>query len=89
MLRQDLWRTHDVWREYKKDSMDSEEAELGLLIELALSERLVGLSSLLIFTELREAQPRSWSLLLTHAEAEACLSGSTTATGSCLLSQLY
>ena len=24
LLRQDPWRTHDVWREYKKDLTDSD-----------------------------------------------------------------
>jgi hypothetical protein len=34
ILRQDQWRTQDVWQEYKKD-LTVMEAELGLLIELA------------------------------------------------------
>ena len=56
---------------------------------------LEGLSSSLIFTSLREAQPRtypgvpsSWSLQLNQVEDEACLSllGSATAAGLCLRS---
>ena len=56
------------------------EAELGLLIELAV-QPLVGLTSLLIFASWREAQLRTfpgfywpWSLLFTCAEAEGWLS---------------
>ena len=35
MLRQDLWRTYDVWRDINRIPWTVEEAELGLLIELA------------------------------------------------------
>jgi hypothetical protein len=32
VLRQDLWRTHDVWRGYKKDWTNNESG-LGLFVE--------------------------------------------------------
>jgi len=47
-------KTHDVWREYKVDSMDSD----GMLAWLAM-QLFVCLLSLLIFTLLREAWQRT------------------------------
>jgi hypothetical protein len=56
MLRQDPWRVCDVWRENKKDSMNSEESQVRL-VGRASCTMFVGPKSLLIFTSLREAQP--------------------------------
>jgi hypothetical protein len=62
------------------------EAELGLLVELAVQ-------CLLVFNERGTAENFSWhpsgSLLLTGAKAWLSLLGSATAADSCLLSQLY
>jgi hypothetical protein len=58
VFRQDLWRTHDVWREYKKNLMDSEGGWARLAYRASCA-MLVGLASSLIFTSLREIQPRT------------------------------
>ena len=50
MLRQDPWRTHDVWREYKKD-LTVTGAELGLLVELVVQLFLVSMLRDLHFPE--------------------------------------
>ena len=36
LLKEDRWRTSDIWREYKTTLQTVTEAELGLLIELAV-----------------------------------------------------
>jgi hypothetical protein len=50
VVKQDLWRTCDVWREYKYGSTDRGLAGLACRASCAM---LVGLESLLIFTLLR------------------------------------
>jgi hypothetical protein len=62
-LRQDSLTTHDVWREYKGDSMDSDRG-WARLVYRASCEMLVGLLvfihfCLLIITSLRVAQLRT------------------------------
>ena len=64
-------KTGDVWREYKKDSMDSDGGGWAWLAYRAGCAMLVGLGSLLIFTSLREAQLRthfSWCSVLEGAK---------------------
>ena len=59
-------------------------AELDLLIEIAYRAMLVDLMSSLIFSSLREAQPRT-----SGVPAGPSLLSSATAADSCLLSWLY
>jgi hypothetical protein len=70
------------------------EAELALLIELAVQCLWPLISTDFCFTEKGTAENfwcSSWSFLLTRAEAETWLSllGRAIAADSCLLSQLY
>ena len=58
VLRQDPWRTCDVWREYKKDLADSGGGRAWFAYR-ATCTMLVGLETLLIFALLREAQLRT------------------------------
>jgi hypothetical protein len=55
VLGQDLWRTCDVWRVINRTQQTVTEAELGLLIEVAVQHLWV---FSLIFDSLREAQLR-------------------------------
>jgi hypothetical protein len=73
---QDLWRTCDVWREYKKNLRDNYRSYLCytygsfFFADLPFTERGTAKNSWCLF----------WSLLLTHAKAEAWLSLQVSAT---------
>ena len=79
MVRQHMWRTQDVWREYNKDSM--EWLELAWQDCRTSCEMLVGLESSLIILLCWERHCQDLSMfflltmiyLLTCAEAEAWL----------------
>lgn len=78
MLRQDLQRTCDVRGVIKGTWQTGTEAELGLLVELAVQACWSYVFVVLHFTERGTDENFSlhsyWSLLLTHAEAEDWLS---------------
>ena len=86
MLRQDPWRTHDLWMEYTKDMAYSDFGGNIKGIWQTVTEEELGL---------RHRKNVSWhfcsSLLLTLAEAEPwkSLLGSTTIADLCLLFHLY